>query len=137
MNVKGITIHNTNNSYSAKENFEFMKKAFNVSVHYFVDDEEIIKATDENKITYHTGRGYDEGNLNTISIEICKSTCNWNVYKKAQDKAIKLIKELQKKYNLTNDNIYFHNDFDINKYCPHRILNEYKNKKNFIREELE
>lgn len=134
--ILGITIHNTNNSYSAKENFEFMKKAFNVSVHYFVDDVEVVKATEESEVTFHTGKGYDNGNMNTISIEICKSTCDWEVYKKAQDNAIKLIKKIQKKYKLTNDNIYFHNDFDMNKYCPHRILAEYGDKKTFIEKEM-
>lgn len=136
MIVKGITIHNTNNNLSAKENAELMNELINVSVHFFVDDIEIVKVVDESEITYHTGKGFDEGNMNTISIEICKSTCTWEVYKKAQDNAVQLIKSLQNKYGLTNDQIYFHNDFDVNKYCPHRILDEYKNKNEFIEKEM-
>lgn len=128
MNLKGITIHNTNNEFSAKENVELMKKMNSsgnmVSVHYFVDANEYIQASPLDQPTWHTGMGADFGNMNTISIEVCSKGSD-EEYKRAEENALFLIRILMSKYNLRSDQIYFHRDFDASFYCPHRILDKY------------
>lgn len=128
MDVKGITIHNTNNDLGAKDNLALMRELQNngvfVSVHYFVDAEEIILATPLDQITYHTGKGYDLGNTNTISIEVCSKGLD-DEYKQAEENALFLIRQLMGKFKLSADDIYFHQDFDMGFYCPHRILDKY------------
>lgn len=128
MEVLGITIHNTNNEYSAQENIQMMKElneqGIKVSVHYFVDSTGYYQATSEEVPTWHTGKGYDEGNMSTISIEIC-SKGDDEEYKKAEENAHFLIRILMSKYNLRSDQIYFHRNFDTSFYCPHRILDKY------------
>ena len=133
LKVKGICIHNTGNSWSAKDNFEYMKSTkLNLGTHYFVDDEEIIQAMPLDWMVWHTGKGRDWGNKHCIAIEICKSqTAD---YLKCQEKAVELIKDLINKFNLTVDDLYFHQDFNNQTYCPHRILDTYKSKKNFKKE---
>lgn len=137
MEVKGITIHNTGSELSARELYEILKDGKVLYLcHFLVDENEVIQCTSEDKRASHTGKGYDFGNLYTISIEICRSKCDEELYLKAQKKAIEFVKSLMEKYNLTKENIYFHSDFDINAYCPHRILNMYRNKKSFLEKEF-
>ena len=133
MSVKGITIHNTNNKYSAKENLAFMMNSkYSFATHYFVDENEIREAISPKYNCYHTGKGYDKGNLYTIAIEICRSTCSEHLYLEAENRAIGLIRNLMKRYNLNSDCIFFHNDFNKSAYCPHRIFEIYGNKRNFL-----
>lgn len=137
MQIKGITIHNTGNRLSAEEMYNYLRFNGKLNLcHFLVDESKIIQTTDLNEMSYHTGKGYDMGNRHTISIEICRSTSPLNLYLKAQSKAIRLIKSLMKQYHLTRYDIYFHNDFDKKTNCPHRIIEKYKNKNNFIREEF-
>lgn len=134
MQVKGITIHNTNNLLSAKENYdEFLKIGKPNLYHYLVDETETINTYPTDLEASHTGRGYDFGNRFTIAIGICRSVCDEELYMKAQERAIKLIKKLMKKYGLKSDDIYFHSDFNTVK-CPHRILEIYETKERFINE---
>lgn len=133
--VKCITIHNTNNyDMSAKELFEYLNKNNLTSqgCHYLIDYNDIIEVMPLTWKTWHTGKGNDYAFHNSIAIEIC-SNINDDLYLNGQDKAIALIKELMKKYNLTKDDLYFHKDFNDTTYCPSNILNLYGNKKNFIK----
>lgn len=135
--VKGITIHNTGTTDSAKELVKKMEDTKQMYLcHYVVDENEVIQTTDESTIAFHTGKGYDFGNRFTLAIEICRSQSDFYLYKSAQSKAIELIKSLMDKYGLSTDDIYFHNDFNINTYCPHKILDHYGNKKEFMRKEF-
>lgn len=135
--IKGITIHNTGNSLTAEELENIMATTSqHFATHYFIDDKEIRQVMPLEYAVWHTGKGYDLGNMRTISIEICKSTSDIETYMKAQTRAIELVKELMNKYNLSKDYIFFHSDFD-NTYCPHRILEIYKNKKLFIEKEID
>lgn len=134
--IKGLTIHNTNNDMSAAEHETYMATSNqHFATHYFVDDIEVRQVMPIEYAVWHTGKGYDLGNLSTIAIEICKSTSDIDTYLKAQNNAIKLIMDLMEKYSLNKDCIFFHNDFD-NVYCPHRILDIYKSKNNFIEKEI-
>ncbi len=136
--IKGVTIHNTGNSYSAKENLELMVSSnLTFAAHAFIDENEVVEALPTSIGSFHTGKAYDNGNLYTISIEICRSTCSTELYLKAQKRAIEWIKKLLKENSLDNKAVFFHNDFDMRTYCPHRIFEIYGSKKNFIKEEME
>lgn len=137
MQVKGITIHNTGNRLSAEEMYNYLKFSGKLNLcHFLVDEQRIIQTIDLNEQAYHTGKGYDLGNRHTIAVEICRSTSNYGLYLKAQNKAVKLIKSLAKRYGLCKYDIYFHKDFDRTSNCPHRILEIYQTKKNFLRREI-
>lgn len=130
---KGITIHNTGNTMSAKENYDYLAKNDSLYLcHYLVDEKRTINTWPEEEPSYHTGKGYDYGNLYTISVEICRSPCEEALYLKAEKRAISLIKKLMKKYGLTTNDIYFHKDFNKRANCPHRIFEIYKTKQKFI-----
>lgn len=129
-----ITIHNTNNyEYNAKELFDYLNNECETSqgCHYLVDSESVIEVMPLTWKVYHTGKGEDYAFHNSIAIEIC-SNINNDVYLKGQDNAIKLIKELMTKYNISKEEIYFHIDWNATVYCPSNILDLYKTKKNFL-----
>ena len=130
---QGITIHNTGNNLSAKKNSRKIKYNEWNGYHYLVDDIEIIQLSEDFEIVHHTGKGFDAGNTNTISIAICLSTSN--KYIKAEEKAIILIKKLMIKYDLNFNDIYFHCDWNTTTYCPHRILDNFT-KKEWIERKL-
>lgn len=133
--IKGITIHNTGNYLSAEDCYNYLKLNGRLNLcHYLIDEKKVIATTPEYLMAFHTGKGYDKGNMNTIAVEICRSTAPKNLYLKAQKNAVKFIKGIMAKYNLTANDIYFHNDFNPACGCPHRILQEYKTKRNFIKE---
>lgn len=134
MEIKGITIHNSNNKLSANENYSILKKSKRLDAcHYLIDESVVIETIDENQSAFHTGRGYDFGNRYTLAIEICRSQCDEELYLRAEKRAIRLIKKLLKKYNLSVEDIYFHSDFNKVK-CPHRTLEIYQTKERFINE---
>lgn len=138
LDVKGITIHNSGSFSSAREIFDWLNNECKTSqgCHYLVDSKEIIQVMPLNWSVYQTGKGEDFAFKNTISIEICESHCPIEVYLKAQNNAVVLIKKLMNRYELTDDDIYFHIDFNSVTYCPHRILDLYKSKYQFIKEVL-
>lgn len=137
LNPIAITIHNTNNyKMSAKDILDYTnensKHINSGACHYAIDYKEIVEILPLNWKIYHTGKAEDWAFNNSIAIEIC-SNLNNELYLKGQDNAIKLIKELMKKYNIKKSDIYFHQDFDERAYCPATILNLYGNKRNFIK----
>lgn len=128
---RGITIHNTNNELDANENYNLMINSMHsYSAHFFVDSKIVIQAMPLDIQAFHTGKAYDDGNRYTIAVEIC-SRGSEAEFCEAVENTVQLIILLREK--LGNLPIYFHNDFDRLKYCPHRILDIYGNKKNFIR----
>lgn len=134
--VKGIVIHNTNSTKSARELASIMEKSTDSrATHYFVDDKCVMQMLPLNWSAFNTGKGFDLGNTQCISIEIC-SLLSTDAYLKAQDRAVQLIKKLMKEFNLTTEDIYFHRDFDSTVNCPAQILRIYGTKANFIKEEL-
>lgn len=132
--IRGITIHNSNSELSARELLDLMKAQKKTNLcHYLVDEKEAIQVLSERESASHTGRGYDFGNRYTLAIEICRSRCDDKTYIKAEKNAVKLIKKLMKKYDLSISDIYFHIDFNPNYRCPHRILDRFT-KEEFINE---
>lgn len=134
LEVKGITIHNTGRRESARELFNELKNSqVNQGCHFLIDETETIQMLPLDWCAYHTGKGKDWGNNHTIAIEICRSQNTSDLYFASQVRAIRKIKKLMNEYNLTTSDIYFHNDFSPRTYCPHKILETYGNKKNFIK----
>lgn len=135
--VKGITIHNTNNyEMSARDLFNYLNSSSESNgCHYLIDDQEIIEVMPHNYAVYHTGKGLDYGNQYTIAIEICSHLDN-EKYLEGQAKAVELIEELMEEYDLTRNEIYFHKDFCSSVYCPATILQMYKTKENFLNQVL-
>ena len=132
--IKGIVIHNTNNQYmSAKELENWLENENKGSngCHYLVDHKEVRQTLPDDWSCFNVGNGLSFGNLDCIAIEICSNPNN-KLYLQGEQRAIKLIKKLMKKYNLTTDDIYFHRDFQPNINCPAQILKRYKSKKVFI-----
>ena len=129
-----ITIHNTGNyDDNAIEIFNYLNDECKTSqgCHFLIDDENIVEVMPLDWKTYHTGKGKDYAFNNSIAIEICSNIDN-ELYLKGQGKAIDLIKELMKKFNIPKSEIYFHQDFNQITYCPCNILDLYKTKKNFL-----
>lgn len=136
--IKGITIHNTNNELSARDMYnQLINSRSNASCHFLVDEKEVIEVVPADRPSLHTGKGFDYGNLHTIAIEICRSQYSTSAYLKAQERACKLVAFLLHEYNLTTKDIYYHSDFNQRVNCPHKIRELYSSKDEFIRKEIE
>lgn len=121
----GITVHNTANDASAKNEIAYMKNNNNeVSYHIAVDDIEAIQGIPFNRNAWHCGDGGQGiGNRQTISIEICYSKSGGDRFIKAEKNAAKVIASLLKQYGWSIDVVKSHNHYDrYKKYCPHRTL---------------
>lgn len=131
--IRGITVHNTGNRWNALENMDWMETTMSsAGTHFFVDDKEIIQAMPLDWCVFHTGMGVDWACKYTIAIEICQSQSEMRIYRKAEERAVNLMKDLMEEYHLTTKDIYFHNDFNRHTYCPHRILEQWGSKKQWI-----
>lgn len=135
MKVKGITFHDTGNDLSADQLHAVLIEEHKPNLcHFLVDENEIRQTWPLDEPASHTGKGYDFGNLHTIAIEVCRSTSDEETYLQALNNAVTLAKELMERYELPTRRIYLHRDFDVNTNCPHRLLEIYKTKANFVEE---
>lgn len=128
MKPEYITIHNTANDSSARNEIAYMKRnpLFNyyISFHVAIDDKEVIQGVEFNRNTWACGDGtYGTGNRKSVSIEICYSKSGGAKYKKAEQNAIEYTAKLLVQLGLKPDRVRFHYDWS-KKNCPHRILNE-------------
>lgn len=135
LDIKGITIHNTGREESAQEIFQMLEESkYAGGCHFLIDENEVVEVMPLDWCAYHTGKGKDWGNNHTIAIEICRSQSSRELYEQAQARAVEWIKYLMYAYDLSAESIYFHKDFANHTYCPHKILDNYQSKKNFIKE---
>ena len=134
--IKGIVIHNTNNQNKSAEALEtwLMENTTSQGCHYLVDKKEVRQVMPLDWSVFNTGMGLDFGNLHCISIEIVSHAAEKDC-RKAEQRALKLIRKLMKEYSLTEDDIYFHRDFQPNVNCPAQIIRRYGNKQNFLKGE--
>ena len=133
--VKGIVIHNTNNTNMNAEELENWLEndnRGNGGCHFLVDYKEVRKVMPVSWSVFNVGNGMQFGNLDCIVIEVC-THYNQEKYNQAEQKAIELIKELIKKYKIKKENIYFHRDFQKDVNCPAQLLERYGNSKTFRR----
>ena len=126
MNAEGITVHNTANNASAKNEINYMISNNNsTSFHYAVDDIEIIQGVPENRNAWHAGDGGNgKGNRKYIGVEICYSTGDKSKFEKAQQNAAEFIAYKLKEKGWGIDRVKPHKEFS-GKHCPHRTLDEY------------
>ncbi|RRC92713.1 hypothetical protein EII25_03305 [Erysipelotrichaceae bacterium OH741_COT-311] len=126
MAPKYITIHNTYNKASARNEVTYMKRNNNpTSCHIFVDDKEAIEAIPLNRNAWHCGDGgKGKGNRQSIGIEICYSTdYSTNKHEKSFHNAVEVVKMLMEKFDIPIENVVQHNSWS-GKDCPHRIRAE-------------
>lgn len=136
--IRGITIHETDNyNMNAQQIFDYLDNESKDSecCHYICDDEQTIQVMPNDWAVYHTKKGKDYGCKYTIAIQIC-SSINDEKFKMAKNRAIELIKELMQTYNISPDDIFFHNDFNSICYCPNTLLRKYGSSKRFVLEEI-
>lgn len=132
--IRFIVIHNTNNyELSARQLFNWLNDSSkeNQGTHFIVDKDETMECMPLTWAVYHTGKGLDDGNKYGICIQIV-SKLNVEEYLEGEEKAIELIRDLMEEYNLTKNDIYFHNDFNPRAHCPNDIFNIYGDRKTFI-----
>lgn len=131
--IQGITVHETGNTdMNGEQLFNWLNTECRTSqgCHYICDFNKTIEVMPDNWAVYHTGKGMDWGNLYTIAIEIVSNLSD-EKYNMAQDNAIELIKNLQEKYSISNDMVFFHLDFNEKRYCPKTLLDRYGSSVNF------
>ena len=138
MNPIGITVHNTANDASAKNEIAYMvRNDTSTSYHVAVDDVNVILGVPFNRNAWHAGDGNGNGNRKTIGIEICYSKSGGTKFDNAEKNAAKYIATLLKKYGWTTKNVYRHKDWS-GKDCPHRTMaNGWTRFVNMIQEELD
>ena len=133
--IKGIVIHNTNNQlWNAKRLEKWLtdENKTSAACHFLVDKYEVIQVMPLSWSVWNTGMGYDFGNLYCISIEVVSHPSE-KQYEQAEQRAIELIRNLMKEFDLTEKDIYFHRDFNPTVNCPAQILKLYGNKQNFLK----
>ena len=126
MTPVGITVHNTANDASARNEIANMtNNNSEISFHFAVDDKEVVQGIELNRNAWHASDGrFGTGNRKTIAIEICYSKSGGNRFIKAEQNAVELIVYLMKQYCWGIDRVKRHYDYAPNKkYCPHRTMN--------------
>ena len=136
--IQGITIHETGNvDMNAQQLHDWLNTECKTSqgTHYIIDDTQVLQAMPEDWAVYHTGKGVDWGCKYTVAIEICSSLSD-EKFNQAVDRAISLVWDLQHRYHIPMDLIFFHQDFNDRAYCPKTLLDHYGNSKNFVYQEI-
>ena len=125
MKAEFITIHNTANDASAKNELSYMNRNKNqVSFHFAVDDKEVVQGIPINRNSWHAGDGSNgTGNRKSIAIEICYSKSGGKRFDEAEILASKLVAQLlyERKWGISK--VKKHQDWS-GKYCPHRTLDK-------------
>lgn len=124
MNPIGITVHNTANDASARNEIAYMcNNNYEISFHYAVDDVEAVQGLPLNRNGWHASDGNGTGNRKTIAIEICYSESGGPRFDKAEENAAELIAMLLQEYGWDISVVKRHFDY-ANKYCPHRTMDK-------------
>lgn len=123
--IRYIVVHYTSNlGDTAKNNADYFarEKLKNpASAHYFVDESEIWCSVIPSIVAYHVGakayRHPECRNANSLGVEICMLDKQGNVRAKSIENAVKLVRELMKKYDVPVDHVLRHYDV-TGKDCP-------------------
>lgn len=123
MTPNGVTVHNTANDATARNEANYMKNNnSSTSFHDVIDDKEIVHCIPHNRNAFHAGDGENgNGNRKTIGVEICYSKSGGTRFDQAEQNASVYIATILKKNNWTTKNVYRHKDWS-GKYCPHRTM---------------
>eukprot|EP00703_Trepomonas_sp_PC1_P004826 JAP91780.1 N-acetylmuramoyl-L-alanine amidase [Trepomonas sp. PC1] len=119
-----ITIHNTANDASARNEISYMNSNNNqVSFHVAVDDKMAVQGLPYTRNAWHAGDGRGNGNMKSIGIEICYSKSGGARYKAAENNAAIVAATLMKQFNIPIGNVRQHFNWS-GKNCPHRMRAE-------------
>ncbi|MDD3139076.1 MAG: N-acetylmuramoyl-L-alanine amidase [Lachnospiraceae bacterium] len=123
-NPIGITIHETGNtSFGAGAFNHMMYQTVNggqnqeVSYHWVVDDHEAYNLVPEDEVTWHAGDGRGNGNMRTISIEMCVNIDS--DFEQTIKNTFELIAMIRSRHG--NLPLYRHYDWS-GKNCPQNII---------------
>ena len=124
--IKYIVVHYTaNDGDTARNNGNYFSQPNrNASAHYFVDENEIIQSVKDTDTAWHCGaKSYKHPkcrNDNSIGVEMCSEkdeNGQYYINQATQNRAVKLIKVLMGKYNISIENVLRHYDV-TGKICP-------------------
>lgn len=124
-NPAGIFIHNDAGSQNANaafyRNWLQTHPLENGFAHYYVAQDGILQAEDDWNCAWHCGD--TSGNLNYLSIEVCQSMGNLDVFKANEEKALQLAAQKCKQYGITpsTSTIRLHQEVYATS-CPHRSV---------------
>ena len=144
MTPQYITVHNTGNTASARNEIAYMNSNWNqTSYHVAIDDKEAVQAIPFNRNAWHSGDGQGNGNRKSIGIEICYSMDNGYSgaksarYKKAEENAALYIAHVLHQYGWGMDRLKRHYDWS-GKDCPHKMhaTNSYQAFRNRVQAHL-
>lgn len=123
MNPQYITVHNTANDASARNEVTYMRNNnSSTSFHVAVDDKEVVRGVPFNRNAWHAGDGNSgTGNRKSIGIEICYSKSGGARFDAAEQNAAEYIASLLKSYGWGVDRVKRHKDWS-GKDCPHRTI---------------
>lgn len=123
MTPKYITVHNTANDASARNEVAYMRRNnSSTSYHVAIDNKEVVIAAPFNRNCWHAGDGGSgTGNRKTIGIEICYSKSGGSKFTEAEKNAAKYIASLLKARGWGISRVKRHYDWS-RKYCPHRTM---------------
>lgn len=134
--IEYIVMHYVGAVSTAKNNADYFKNIYRgASAHYFVDDNEIVQVVEDRDISWHCGSNKyycDARNTNSIGIEMCcfRNNSKLDISSTTEEKAIKLVKELMKKYNIDINHVIRHYDVS-HKVCPAPFVNDIDRWNNF------
>ncbi|WP_432352647.1 peptidoglycan recognition protein family protein [Sporosarcina sp. A2] len=124
MTPQYITIHNTYNDASARNEIAYMSGNSNVTgYHVAIDDKEAVQAIPFSRNAFHAGDGQGNGNRKSIGIEICYSKSGGPRYYAAEANAAEYVAGVLTQYGWGIDRIKWHRDWS-GKHCPHRMIDE-------------
>ncbi|MFD1204939.1 N-acetylmuramoyl-L-alanine amidase family protein [Sporosarcina contaminans] len=119
-----VTIHNTANDASAKNEISYMQRnTAPTSFHVAIDDQYAVQAIPFTRNGWHAGDGQGPGNRKSIGIEICYSKSGGKKYAEAEANAIEYIAHVLNQYGWGVERVKWHRDWS-GKNCPHRIFDE-------------
>lgn len=124
-NPIGIFIHNDAGSQNANaafyRNWLPSHPLENGFAHYYVAQDGILQSEDDSNCAWHCGNL--DGNLNYLSVEVCQSMGDLDVFKHNEEKAFQLVASKCIQYGITpNENtIRLHQEVYATS-CPHRSV---------------
>lgn len=125
MKAETLTVHNTYNDASARNEAAYMKSNKNqTSFHTAIDDIEVIGLIPFSRNAWAAGDGANgKGNRASIHMEICYSKSGGPKYVAAEENAVQYIAGTLKMLGWGVDRLRQHFDWS-KKNCPHRIRDE-------------
>ena len=123
---RGVTIHNTSNysnGANALAHANLLRNGWKnvyTSWNYVVDKDFAVRCVPENEVAWCQGDGNGDGNMKTISIEICDNADG--DIRKATDNAVELATDILRRNGVKNASAYlFQHNYWTGKDCPYDI----------------